>query len=180
MIHFSFGCSTLFLLVSIPHFDFGGYVLCVHVVQDVLERRDIHAARVVDGINAIIDCDKPHIPLREVNLRVLAAENVVAPQAGEVLHNDKVDFAFFNVRNHFLEAGPLKISPRVSIVRIYGPDLPALAFYIIGEHIVLVADAHTLVIDSIFGGQPTIDTSRVFLLFSQFLTLLSGETTVKR
>ena len=48
--------------------DLCGDVLCVHVVQDVLEGRDVHAARVIDGVNIVIHRNEAHALFGEVNL----------------------------------------------------------------------------------------------------------------
>ena len=57
-----------------------GDVLCVHVVQDVLEGRDVHAARVIDGVNIVIHRNEAHALFGEVNLGVLSAHDIVPPK----------------------------------------------------------------------------------------------------
>ena len=75
----------------------------------MLERRNIHAAGLVQRVNAIVQGNVAYMALREINLGVLPAHDVVTSKAGEVFGNDQVDAPFFNVGNHPLEAGTVKI-----------------------------------------------------------------------
>ncbi len=75
----------------------------------MLERRNIHAAGLVQRVNAIVQGNVAYMALREINLCVLPAHDVVTAKAGEVFGNDQVDAPFFNVGNHPLKAGTIKI-----------------------------------------------------------------------
>ena len=75
----------------------------------MLERRNIHAAGLVQRVNAIVQGNVAYMALREINLGVLPAHDVVTAKAGEVFGNDQVDAPFFNVGNHPLEAGTVEI-----------------------------------------------------------------------
>ena len=75
----------------------------------MLERRNIHAAGLVQRVNAIVQGNVAYMALREINLCVLPAHDVVTAKAGEVFGNDQIDAPFFNVGNHPLEAGTVEI-----------------------------------------------------------------------
>ena len=75
----------------------------------MLERRNIHAAGLVQRVNAIVQGNVAYMALREINLGVLPAHDVVTAKAGEVFGNDQIDAPFFNVGNHPLEAGTVEI-----------------------------------------------------------------------
>ena len=74
----------------------------------MLERRNIHAAGLVQRVNAIVQGNVAYMALREINLGVLPTHDVVTSKAGEVFGNDQVDAPFFNVGNHPLEAGTVE------------------------------------------------------------------------
>ena len=57
----------------------------------MLERRNIHAAGLVQRVNAIVQGNVTHMTLREINLGVLPAHDVVTSKAGEVFGYDQVD-----------------------------------------------------------------------------------------
>ena len=64
--------------------NFCGNILGVHIILDVLERRNIHAAGLVQRVNAIVQGNVAYMALREINLGVLPAHDVVTSKAGEV------------------------------------------------------------------------------------------------
>ena len=49
----------------------------------MLERRNIHAAGLVQRVNAIVQGDVAHMALREINLGVLPAHDVVTAKTEE-------------------------------------------------------------------------------------------------
>lgn len=57
----------------------------------MLERRNIHAAGLVQRVNAIVQGNVAYMALREINLGVLPAHDVVTSKAGEVFGDDQVD-----------------------------------------------------------------------------------------
>ena len=75
----------------------------------MLKGRDVHAAGLVQRIYAIVQGDKPDVPLWKVNLGVLPAEDIVAAQPGQVFDDDQIDLSLFDVLNHPLKPRPLKI-----------------------------------------------------------------------
>ena len=86
----------------------GGITALMGITEPVLERRNIHAAGLVQCINAIIQGNIAYMTLREINLCVLSAHDVVTAKAGKVFGNDQIDAPFFNVGNHPLEAGTVE------------------------------------------------------------------------
>ena len=75
----------------------------------MLERRNIHAAGLVQRVNAVVQGNVTHMTLREINLGVLPTHDVVTAKAGKVFGNDQIDTPFFNIGNHPLKAWTVKI-----------------------------------------------------------------------
>ena len=49
---------------------------------------------------------------------IVASVDDIPPQAGKILDNDTVDKARFNIGEHLLEAGPVKIRTRCTVVNV--------------------------------------------------------------
>ena len=109
---------SLPLLIPLDRFDLLGDILGVHVVHDGPEGRDVVGGGVHAGVDAVQQGDVPHPVLREVPLHVVAGQDVVPAQSGEVLGDDHVDLLGLDVGNHPLEGRPVKTGAAPAVVYI--------------------------------------------------------------
>ena len=136
--------------------NFLGNVTAVHIVQDVLERGDVHFLP-SQTVHTVRDGDIPNMVLRKENLDITTSFNIVAAKTGKVFRDNAVDFSGFNVGNHPLERRTVEIAPGVAIVHIIFIAEHSILFRKVFQHQLLVADAHTLVFAPIFQGKAAIE-----------------------
>ena len=87
-----------------PHLP--GDVPGVQVVDHRPEGGQVVLAR--SGVDVVPQGDVPHSFFREVPFQVVAGEDVVPPQPGQVFGEDGVQQAFFDVPQHLLKAGAVE------------------------------------------------------------------------
>ena len=78
----------------------------VQLVDHIAERRQVGVA--AGGVHAVVDCDQPHAHLREYDLQIAAALQIVAPEAREILDENEVDTFFADLAQHFLKLRPVE------------------------------------------------------------------------
>ena len=101
-----------------------GNIAAVGFVHYVFYRYGkIIAAAVVGGIDVVGDSDEAHTVGREHPAQIAACFDVLAPQAGEVFHDNTVDVAIGDVLHHFLERGTVKNNTAVTIVDLFRHNL---------------------------------------------------------
>ena len=88
----------------------------IHVIHDGPEGGDIIGGGVHAGVDAVQQGDVPHPVLGEVPLHVVAGQNVVPAQSGEILGDDHIDLFGLDVRNHPLEGRPVEVSAAPAVV----------------------------------------------------------------
>src|SRR5699024_8978245 len=121
--------------------NFLGDVLGVHVVHDGPERRDVVGGGVHTGVDAVQQGDVPHPVLREVPLHVVAGQDVVPAQSGEILGDDHVDLLGLDVRNHPLEGRAVKTGAAPAVVYIGVIDDQPVLLYKLPQQGFLILDA---------------------------------------
>ena len=129
------------LLIPLDTLDLLGNILGVHVVHDGTERGDVIGGRVHTGVDAVQQGDVPHPVFREVPLHVVAGQDVVPAQAGEVLGNDHIDLLGLDVGDHPLEAGPVKTGAAPTVVHIGVVDAQPVLLHKLPQQRLLVLDA---------------------------------------
>ena len=105
------------LFVPLDAGDLFGDVLCVHVVHNGPERRDLVGDGVHTGVNAVQQGDVPHTVFREIALHIVAGHDVVAPQPGQILGNHHVHPSGLNVPQHPPELRAVETGARPAVVR---------------------------------------------------------------
>ena len=93
-----------------------GQVLCIHIVQNVLERCNIVIIPI--GVDSVIYGNITYPFSAEINIGVIACLDIVSAQSAQVLSNDKIDFAAVNVLKQSCKCRSVKIQPRITVVRI--------------------------------------------------------------
>lgn len=116
-----------------------GDVLCVKVVEDRPEGG--HIALLGGRVDAVVHRDVADAPLGKIPLEVVARQDVVAPETGEVLGEHRVDPARLDVLHHAQEARPVEVRPRVAVVRVDFHDGQAVFPAVVQQEIPLVPDA---------------------------------------
>jgi len=114
---------TFTLLIPFDRLDLLGDVLCVHIIHDGAEGRDVICTGFHAGIDTVQEGDVAHPMLREVPLHVMAGHNVVAAQSGEVFGDDHIDLLGLNVRHHALEGRTVEACSAPAIVDVGVVDL---------------------------------------------------------
>ena len=109
---------SLPLLIPLDRFDLLGDILGIHVVHDGPEGGDIVGGGVHAGVDAVQQGDVPRPMFREISLHVVAGQDVVPAQSGEVLGDDHVDLLGLDVGNHPLEGRPVKTGAAPAVVYI--------------------------------------------------------------
>lgn len=97
------------LLVALDGLYLLRNVLGVHVVHDGAEGRDVVGGGVYARVDAVQQGDVPHAVLGEVALHIVAGEDVVAAEPGEVLGYDQVDAPGLDVGEHAAESGAVEV-----------------------------------------------------------------------
>lgn len=120
-----------------------------HVLQDIFERGNVHFVP-VQAVHAVRDCNVSDVVTWEENFDVTARLDIVPAQAGEVLRDNTVDLSGFNIGNHTLKIGAVKVSACVAVVHVKRVAVHAVFLGVVLQHSLLVADAHTLVFAAIF------------------------------
>ena len=78
---------------------------------------------------------------REIPLHIVAGQDVVPAQPGEVLGNDHVDLLFFDIRNHPLEGRAVKTGAAPAVVYIGVMDAQPVLLHKLPQQGFLVLDA---------------------------------------
>ena len=95
-------------------------VLGVHVVHDVLEGGDVVVAALC--VDAIVNGDVTDAHPAKVDVREVAGHDVVAAKTAEVLGDDQIDKAGFDVIDQAQEVRPVIGKTRKAIVDIVVND----------------------------------------------------------
>ncbi len=93
-----------------------GQVLCIHIVQNVLERCNIVIIPI--GVDSVIYGNIPYPLTAEIHVGVIAGLDIVSAKSAQVLGNDKIDLAAVNVLKQSCKCRSIKIQPRITVVRI--------------------------------------------------------------
>ena len=88
----------------------------VHIVQDILERRDVIIG--FNAVKAVVDCDVTNAFFTKENFAVIARLDVVSSKPRQILCDYEIDFSGVDVGNHALKIRPVKIHPCIAIVYI--------------------------------------------------------------
>ena len=150
------------------HLD--GNIPAVGIVQQILER-NYNAVRIaalgVRIVIVVVDGDEAN-PHHGKNLfQILSHLNVITTKPGQVLDDDAVDFAGFNILHHPLKARTFKVGSCVAIVSVLFDQIQSWPFCSkIPNQFSLIADAVALSLVAILDGQSQIGRCPyVFILF---------------
>lgn len=131
---------SLPLLIPLDALDFLGDILGIHVVHDGTKGRYIVGGRVYSSVDAVQQRDVPHPVLGEVPLHVVAGQNVVLAQPGEVLGDDHVDLLGLDASDHPLEGRAVKIRAAPAVIYIGIVDAQPVLLYKLPQQGFLVLD----------------------------------------
>ena len=128
--------------LTLGRLDLARDVLGVHVVHDVLERGDVIVAAL--GVDAIVNGDVADAHPAEVDVREVAGHDIITPKAAEILGDDQVDQASFDVIDQAQEVRPIIGKTRKAIVDIVVDDGQLIFLTEAGEHEALRLNAGAL------------------------------------
>ena len=131
-----------------PRQHFLGNIPAIHIVQDILEGRDVHFLT-GQTVHAIRNGDIADIVFGEEDFNIAAGFDIISSQSGQVFGNDTANFAGLNIGNHPLKSRTIEISACVTIVHIILILEHPVFLGKFLEHKFLIADTHTLVIAAI-------------------------------
>ena len=97
-----------------------GYVLCVHIVDQVFKS----GGELFTGIGGaaviiVADGNKAYPEKRENALQIFSGLHIVSAQAGKVLYKDAIDSSFPHILDHSIKCGALEIGTCVTVIGIY-------------------------------------------------------------
>ena len=121
----SIGCAPANILavfhgLPLLGFDFSGNIHRIGFVNHIPQRNDDTIVGIVRGrrIVAVIHGNKADFLRGKVTLDIIAGVYNISPQPGQIFYNDTVDKTRFNIGEHLLEAGTLKVRARCAIVNV--------------------------------------------------------------
>ena len=119
----------------------------------------------VVAVHAVVNGDVAHAVHGEIHLHVLAGQQVVAAQTGEVFGHDTVDFSGFNISYHALEVRTVKVRAAVPVVYVLVNDPQAVFLGVPAEHHALGGDGIALPRIVIVAGKTVIKAGIIYRLF---------------
>ena len=129
------------LLIPFDALDLFGDVFGVHVVHDGTEWGNVVGGGVYAGVNAVQQRDVPHPMFREIPFHVVAGQDVVPSQSGEVLGDDHVDLLRLNISDHPLEGRTVETGAAPAVVYIGVVDAQPVLLHKRPQQGFLVLDA---------------------------------------
>lgn len=97
-----------------------GNIPAVGFIHSVLDRHcKIIPTFFVGGVYIVIDGNKPNTVSREHPAQLAACLDVLTAQAGQVFHDNAVDFSVCDLLHHFLERGAVKENTAVTIIDFF-------------------------------------------------------------
>jgi hypothetical protein len=100
-------------------------------------------------------------------LNVAASLDVVSAQTGQILCDNAADFPGFNVGNHALKTGAVEVPTSIAVIDVVFTVEKTVFVGVVLQHQLLVADAHALIVTSIFQRKAAVESGNlvVCLLF---------------
>ena len=100
--------------------DLFGYVLCVHIVNQIFKS----GGKLFTGIGRaaviiVADGNKAYAEERKDAFQIFSGLHIVSAKTGKVLHNDAIDLSFPHILDHSIKCRTLKICTRVAVIGIY-------------------------------------------------------------
>ena len=100
--------------------DLFGYVLCVHIIDQIFKS----GGELFTGIGRaaviiVADGNKAYAEERKDAFQIFTGLHIVSAKAGKVLHKDAIDPSFPHILDHSMKRGTLKIGTRVAVIGIY-------------------------------------------------------------
>ena len=100
--------------------DLFGYVLCVHIVDQVFKSSgELFTGVGRAAVIIVADGNKAYAEERKDAFQIFSGLYIVSAKAGKVLHNDAIDSPFPHILDHSIKCGTLKIGARVAVIGIY-------------------------------------------------------------
>src|SRR5699024_11303520 len=92
-----------------------GNIPAVHIVQDILKRRDVHLLT-GQAVHAVGDGDIAYIVFGEKDFDIAASFDIISTKSGQVFGDDAADLPRLNVSDHALEGRAVEVAGRVGVI----------------------------------------------------------------
>ena len=142
-----------------------GQIPAIKLTDQILERHIDAACVSVEliAVKIIVDGNEADTVQRENHFHKVPDLNAVAPEPGEVLHDDAVDLALPHMIQQVLDGWPLKIGPAISVVdelqnfRVFNT---LHSVNVLVECVFLILNAETAHL-AVLGGEPDIEGNHI-------------------
>ena len=96
---------------------FVGTVAQIEVIDDIQKRRDLAAVLIV-AVDVVGNGDKANMILREEDFRIIPGLQILSPDAGHILDDDRADLAGFDIGYKPIPRRTIEISAAPPIVYV--------------------------------------------------------------
>ena len=125
--------------------DLLGGIRCVPFIEHVHDGHHVHARpRPVRGVHVVRKSDKANAVGGKDIVDILPDADIVAPEAGQVFDDDRVDLSLFGVLQKARNARAFEVGARPAVVRILARDRAAIIRDILQKHRALIFNGHRL------------------------------------
>ena len=88
----------------------------IEIIEIILDAGEVTLT--MKAVNAVVDCDKAHVILRECNLHQHTCLEIFSAQSGLVFDDNRSDLTRVNVLHHLLVTGTVEICAGITVVNI--------------------------------------------------------------
>ena len=117
---------------------FSADILCVPLVHDVAEGREIIVALV--AVHTVVYGNEADVMLWKIGVGVIANLQIVPPQAGHILYDHSGYITGLYILQHLLKAGTVEIRPGIPVVHIKLCVGKMMLFCVLGKQFFLRSD----------------------------------------
>ena len=125
-----------------------GNIPAVHIVQDILKRRNVHFLT-GQAVHSVCNGNIAYIVFWEKDFDIAASFDIIPAQPGQVFGDNAADLSRLNIGNHALKRRAVEIAACITVIHIILILEHSVFFGKVPEHKFLVADAHALIIAAI-------------------------------
>ena len=92
----------------------------------------------------------------EVDLDIAAGLDIVSAQAAQIFRDNAPDLSGFDIIDHSLETGAVKVAAGITVIDIESIVKEAILLSVVAEHGFLIADGHAFIVPAIFKGKAAV------------------------
>ena len=134
------------------------HIAKIKLAHDVEKRGQIRTVLII-AVDVIANGDKMDAMLPENDLCEIACLQIFTAHTGHIFHDHCADFFRFNILDHLLPGGPLKIPAGPAIVRIMDTILKTMLSRIVLQEYFLISDRITVALQFVIAGKTLVKRS---------------------